>query len=91
MALLEPSDFKRFKVVSVLDSEQTSAELLEIATVDGNGGGYWISREWIRQAASVHAADESWQQKFIQMLEYAASKGWVDAETGAVLAHLASD
>lgn len=90
LALLEPSDFKRFKVVSVLDPEQTAAELREVAVVADGGDAYWISREWIRQAAGALAADGSWQHEFIQMLEYATSKGWVDAETGAVLAHLES-
>jgi hypothetical protein len=84
--LLEPDDFKGFKVVlhaaDASLAEQTAA--LGIARVDEH---VWIRIDALRQLAGAAATPE-WEASLQGMLEYARSKGWVDDELDAIRAHV---
>ncbi|WP_327048241.1 hypothetical protein OG320_10385 [Microbispora sp. NBC_01189] len=47
----------------------------------------WLTREDIIRLAGDHGRDPEWRGRLDRMLEYAASKGWVD-DAGAVRAHV---
>jgi hypothetical protein len=47
----------------------------------------FVELETLRQLAGERADDPDWKSRFDEMLDYAASKGWVD-ENGAVRAHV---
>lgn len=56
----------------------------------GEGGGehVWISIARLHALGAAHGGPD-WRQGCDGMLEYAASKGWVDAERQRVRAHIA--
>lgn len=48
----------------------------------------FIGRDELLELAGDHAADSSWRARLEAMLDYAATKGWIRDEDGAVRAHL---
>ena len=88
VCLLEPADFKRFMVVSSLDPDLTRTSLLDEAARDHDGDGCWIDLDWINAASGPLASDPAWQGGFAAMLDYAASKGWVNRLDRTVRAHV---
>jgi hypothetical protein len=84
--LLDPDDFKAFKVV-VRGGGPPLAALSApsgIAKVDEHA---WVRVDALRELAGPAATPE-WEASLEGMLEYARSKGWVDDELGAVRAHV---
>ena len=86
--VLEEADrFDGFKILSGLNSEGIEKKLTESVGYGDGQGNFFIRREWIvSQAPSSDQTD--WQSNFEKMINYAASHGWVDSETGAIRAHV---
>jgi hypothetical protein len=84
----ECGDLKRFSVV-VEDSandEEVARALAPLGTLDSSTHA-WVSIARLR-AACDRDGDAAWREAFDAMIQFAASKGWVD-ETGLLLrAHL---
>lgn len=47
----------------------------------------WLTREEIERLAGGRSQEPTWREQFERMLEYAASKGWVN-ESGAIRVHV---
>ncbi|MFC7049896.1 hypothetical protein [Emcibacter nanhaiensis] len=86
--ILEEADrFDGFKIVSGLEIEEVEGKLAgSVGYADGQDN-FFIRREWIVSQAPA-AGQAGWQQNFEKMINYAASHGWVDSETGAIRAHV---
>jgi hypothetical protein len=84
--LLEPDDFKAFKVVVRGGGPSLDALAVAsgIAKVDEHA---WVRVNALRELAGTAATPE-WEASLQGMLEYARSKGWVDDELGAIRAHV---
>lgn len=88
VTLLEADNFRDFKIVTSLDDTGTQATLLAGAALSRDGGAYWIRREWLVRSAGALAHQKNFQEGFAAMLKFAASRGWVDSDTGAIRAHV---
>lgn len=88
--LIEPDDFRSFKLVVEHDAaalSQVRALLTGIASrIDETHA--WISQDWLRRDGAI-ARPAAWQEKFAELLVYADGKGWLDPATGDVRAHVA--
>lgn len=84
--LLDPDDFKSFRVVLV-DAAGPSAEELAPAGIARLDEHAWVRIDDLRRLAG-DAATPAWEESFQSMLEFARSKGWVDDELGAVRGHV---
>lgn len=47
----------------------------------------WVSAEWVRQSV-VGVVDQDWGSGFDAMLEFAASKGWLNESGSHIKAHI---
>jgi len=85
-SLLQPDDFKAFKVVVRGDGPSLGerSAVAGIARVDEHA---WVRVDALHELAGPAATPE-WRASLEGMLEYARSKGWVDDELGAVRAHV---
>jgi hypothetical protein len=84
VTLEEADNFRRFSVGAAPGAPLARA-LEGIARLEGEAHA-WVSPAALRRLAP-QAAQPDWEEGFGQMLAYAASKGWTDAE-GAVRAHI---
>lgn len=48
----------------------------------------WLDIETLRRSGRATNNPAEWEDRFSGMIEYAASKGWVDRSRGAVRAHI---
>jgi hypothetical protein len=86
VALEEPHDFKRFKVViegKRADSAKLAAALGGVASLSPEGHA-WISEAWLRG----HDGATSWQEGITAMVAVAKRYGWVDEEAKTIRAHV---
>jgi hypothetical protein len=83
--LLEPGDFKGFKAVLRGGGPSPGDRLGALGV--RHDEHVWIPVELLRSLAG-DAADQAWEESLAGMLEFAGSRGWVDAETGAIRAHV---
>ena len=84
----EASDLKRFSIVVTGDAtdEQVASALAPLARLESSTHA-WVSVERLR-AACGRDTDADWSRAFTAMVDFAASKGWLD-DTGTELrAHL---
>lgn len=86
--LLDEADrFDGFKIVSDLNDEEIERKLQESAGYRDGRGHFCIKREWI--VAQAPASNQgSWQMSFGKMMDFAATRGWIDTVTGAIRAHV---
>jgi hypothetical protein len=86
VALEEPQDFKRFKlVIDAARSETTklTAALDGIATLSAEGHA-WVSEAWLRRRDPA----ASWQEGLTAMIAVAKKYGWVDEPAKTIRAHV---
>ncbi|HEY1506378.1 MAG TPA: hypothetical protein VGF92_18885 [Stellaceae bacterium] len=86
VALQEPEDFKKFKLVidaAGADAARLSAALDGVATLDA-GGHAWVSEDWLRK----HDRAAAWQDGLTAMIGVAKKYGWVDEQKKAIRAHI---
>jgi hypothetical protein len=85
--LLEPSDFKSFKVVVRGGTDEAAAERALAPVAEWLGDDHVaVSIDAVRRLAGPEADTAEWQQGFTAMLGYAESKGWIVGE--AIKAHV---
>jgi 2-(1,2-epoxy-1,2-dihydrophenyl)acetyl-CoA isomerase len=83
--LLEPDDFKTFKLV--FDGYPTghAPEIDGVRYVEENHA--FVDQQQVIQAAGSQST-ESWREAFAVMVEKAAKYGWVAPDTQAIKAHI---
>jgi len=88
-SLEEPADCTRFHVEApTLDTAEVGARLGEAGTAEGAPEGHvWVDVAWVRAQAEGRVP-EGWAEEFDGMLAYATKKGWLDAESRAIQAHV---
>jgi hypothetical protein len=84
----QADDLKRFSVVVVGDASEEELEraLTPLARLESRASA-WVSIERLRVACR-RDDDAAWSRAFDEMVQYAASKGWVDETGTALRAHL---
>jgi hypothetical protein len=87
IALEEPQDFKKFKLV--IDADRANKARLDrafsgLATVSDDGHA-WISEAWLR---ACDPANKAWQDSLTGMISAVKKFGWIDEKTGAIRAHI---
>jgi hypothetical protein len=85
--LQDPADFARFSVAAEGDGD-----LAEVVRQSGLGrlkddGEHVVVDPVALRALAGPAATDEWDQGFAGMCEYAAGKGWVEAD-GGIVAHV---
>lgn len=69
--------------ITLLDAENFEDFSVEVESPDHA----WVRRESLENLAGARARDLDWQNAIENMLEYAATQGWVNSE-GAMRAHI---
>jgi hypothetical protein len=87
VTLRQPDEFTRFSV-----SLHGEGDLAEVVAQSGLGrlaadGEHVVVDPAALRALAGPAADETWDERFLEMCAYAAGKGWVEPD-GGVLAHI---
>ena len=85
-SVLECGDLKRLSA-SVLGQGDVARALGDLGRPDAEGAFVWITISALRRAAA-QAGDAAWAAQFDGMIDYATSKGWVDAASASVRVHL---
>lgn len=83
LTLLEPNDFRNFKLL--LKGENHSPSISGITFVDERNA--LISIDLV-PALPGRPDSESWQNGYFAMVEAARKHGWIDAQAGAIRAHV---
>jgi len=86
VALEEPQDFKKFKLVIDApgsDAARLSTALDGVATLDPEGHA-WVSEAWLRSRDNA----APWQDGLTAMIGVAKKYGWVDEGKKAIRAHI---
>lgn len=84
LALLEPDDFKGFKL-RLRDTAARRPALPGVAFVDDDN--VLVAIDAVASLPGAPGTD-AWQAGFRKMIEYASSKGWIDAATNSIRAHV---
>ena len=85
LTLLEPDDFRNFKLLLRGAREDRSPAIERITFVDERNA--LISIELVPTLRG-RPDDESWQKNYFAMIEAARKHGWIDAQAGAIRAHV---
>ena len=83
LTLLEPDDFRNFKLL--LKSEDPSPLISGITFVDERNA--LISIDLVPTLPD-RPDGESWRKSYFAMIEAARKHGWIDAQAGAIRAHV---
>lgn len=84
LSLLEAQDFKGFKL-RLRDTDERRPSIEGVTFVDD--GNVLIGVDLV-PALPGAPDDEAWLTGYRRMIDYAASKGWMDGETDAIRAHV---
>jgi len=84
LALVEADDFKGFKL-RLRETAETRPELDGIRFVDD--GNVLIGLDTVRSLPGAPGT-EAWNASFQKMVDYAATKGWIDDATQSIRAHV---
>ena len=89
--LINPNDFKEFCILcSVSRSATEVCEILEMLCVGNkviDEEHLWLCDDLIREVAP-DSNDEKWESDFIEMLNYASSKGWTENNGTLIRTHI---
>ena len=89
VSLLDPDDFKVFKVVvegAECQLDRVAADFDRIAVFDGTATA-WVAQSALR-AMAPQGTDSAWSRALDAMVERAKPHGWIDVATGAIKAHV---
>jgi len=84
--LLEPGDFKGFKLVLIEEGTSAAARLADVG-IPKLEEHAWVPLDLLRTLAGP-AATAEWEASLGAMVEYARGRGWVDDELRAIRAHV---
>jgi len=84
LTLVEPDDFNGFKLRLRQTSERRPA-LPGITFVDD--GNVLVAIDTVKGLAGAPAS-EAWAAGFRKMVDYAATRGWIDSAANAIRAHV---
>lgn len=84
MSLVEPDDFKSFKL-RLRNTSELRPTLPGVAFVDDRN--VLIAIDAVTHLPGSPGTDE-WRAGFRKMIDYAATKGWIDAATNSIRAHV---
>ena len=89
--LLEPTDFKAFKVVAagLSSADKLHEALAAVGRPDDDGQHVFVEPTWLQSHAGEVAQTDSWKEGLTAMTATAARYGWVD-EAGRIRAHVES-
>ena len=92
VTLEEPEDTKRFHVAVVggKDVGLVYGALVDAAAGRLEGDDAWVAVDAVRRLA-VGRVGDSWDAELAAMLEYAATKGWLDETGSTIRAHVEWD
>lgn len=84
----DPDNFRAFKVTAPKDMD-AAALTRAIGTLGrlADTDHAWIDESALRQLAN-RPNDKAWHDSVTAMIAYARKSGWIDAETGAIRAHI---
>lgn len=84
----DPDNFRAFKIVAPknMDAAALTRALGTLGRLADNDHA-WIDEAALRQLAN-RPNDKTWHDNATAMLAYARKSGWIDAETGAIRAHI---
>ena len=84
----DPDNFRAFKVTAPKDMDAAALRgaLGSLGRLADNDHA-WIDEAALRTLAN-RPNDKTWQDNATAMLAYARKSGWIDAETGAIRAHI---
>ena len=85
LALLEPADFRNFKLLLRGAREDRLPSIEGITFVDERNA--LISIELVPTLPG-RPDGEGWQKSYFAMVEAARKHGWIDAQAGAIRAHV---
>lgn len=85
LTLVEPEDFRNFKLLLRGATEDRSPSIEGITFVDERNA--LISIELVPTLPG-RPDSESWQKSYFAMIEAARKHGWIDAQAGAIRAHV---
>ena len=87
VALRQPDEFNRFSVA--VEGEGDLAQVVAQSALGrlAADGEHVVVDPVALRALAGPAADEAWDERFLEMCAYAAGKGWVEPD-GGVLAHI---
>ena len=86
----EQDIFTAFHVRSSTKDESLVAAAVEDLAIPGDDSHVWVSIEWVIANTPEGISDE-WEKSFLGMVEYAASKGWVNQPGTHLKAHIEID
>jgi hypothetical protein len=89
VSLEEPADCKKFHVAATGEGDITRlGEVLGASAVGRTEGDVaFIDIDAVRRLAATQV-DDTWEADFSAMLEYARTKGWLNATGAAIQAHV---
>jgi hypothetical protein len=89
VAVEEPADCKRFHVAATGDGgiERLGEVLAAAAAGRTEGDNAFVAVDAVRRLAAPFV-DDTWDADFSAMLDYARTKGWLDAAGAAIQAHV---
>lgn len=79
--------FTSFKVVSSTLDDGAVGRAMGPAGSAAGDAHVWVNVDWIRQQAGDRATAD-WSAEFAGMLDYAASKAWMNETRTAIRAHI---
>jgi len=85
IALLQPTDFRSFKIVATGDRERLATAIQSIGRAAGEDA--FVEPAALRRLAGDLGRDPGWSESLDRMVAYAAEHGWV-SDDGAVRAHV---
>ena len=85
-SVVDPGVFTAFHASSTTtDNQAVGAAMGPAGYAADDAGHVWVSSSWIRQTV---AGDGDWAAGFDAMVEFAASKGWMNDERTHIKAHV---
>jgi hypothetical protein len=88
--LVEPEDFKSFKLVvqGAAEARRLDEALGALGHEQPGGGHAWLRIDGLRGLAGELSGDPSWSEGFDAMVAYAGTKGWLSSDGEEIRAHV---
>jgi hypothetical protein len=87
VSVKEPNVLTAFHVQSLTNNESVVASAIGDGAIPAEDAHLWVSIEWISANVAGSVSDD-WEDKFLRMIEYATTKGWVNESGSHLKAHI---